>query len=59
MRKAVRCGLTPHQDRMHTITYDNDREFADHDEMAAELETPLYLAHPYASWEGPDQHHRT
>ena len=51
VRKAVRCGLTPYRDRVHTITYDNGREFADHEGMASDLETRVYFAHPYASWE--------
>ena len=28
---AVTQGLTPHKDRVYTLTYDNGREFADHD----------------------------
>ena len=51
VRNAVRHGLSPHQDRVHTITYDNGREFADHEGMARDLETQIYFAHPYASWE--------
>ena len=51
LRTAVRCGLAPYKDRVHTITYDNGREFADHEGMAHELETEVYFAHPYASWE--------
>jgi IS30 family transposase len=51
VRKAVNCGLTPHRDRVHTITYDNGREFSDHQGMAADLETRIYFAHPYASCE--------
>jgi IS30 family transposase len=51
VRKAVKCGLTPYSDRVYTITYDNGREFADHEGMAADLETRVYFAHPYASWE--------
>ena len=51
VRNAVVDGLTPHIDWVHTITYDNGREFADHEGMAADLETQIYFAHPYASWE--------
>ncbi|HET9130971.1 MAG TPA: IS30 family transposase [Terriglobia bacterium] len=36
---------------MHTITYDNGREFTDHEGMARDLEARIYFAHPYASWE--------
>ena len=51
VRAAVVDGLTPYIDRVHTITYDNGREFADHEGMASDLETRIYFAHPYASWE--------
>jgi IS30 family transposase len=51
VRNAVVDGLAPYIDRVHTITYDNGREFTDHEGMAADLETQIYFAHPYASWE--------
>jgi IS30 family transposase len=51
VRNAVVDGLTPYIDRVHTITYDNGREFADHEGMASDLENRIYFAHPYASWE--------
>jgi IS30 family transposase len=51
VRNAVVDGLTPHIDRVHTITYDNGREFADHEGMANDLEACIYFAHPYSSWE--------
>ncbi len=37
--------------RTHTITADNGKEFADHERMAKELNTDVYFAHPYSSWE--------
>jgi IS30 family transposase len=43
--------LVPHQDRVLTITNDNGKEFARHEEVAEELEADIYFAHPYASWE--------
>lgn len=51
VRAAVKKALTPHKDRVHTLTYDNGREFSDHEGMAKDLETEIYFAHPYASWE--------
>ena len=51
VRDAVVDGLSPYIDWVHTITYDNGREFADHEGMASDLETRIYFAHPYASWE--------
>ncbi len=51
VRTAVTEGLAPYKARVHTITYDNGREFTDHAGMARDLATKIYFAHPYASWE--------
>jgi len=51
VRDAVVDGLTPYIDWVHTITYDNGREFTDHEGMARDLDARIYFAHPYASWE--------
>lgn len=51
VREAVVDGLAPYMDRVHTITYDNGREFAEHEAMANKLDARIYFAHPYASWE--------
>ncbi len=36
---------------VHTITVDNGKEFCEHEKLAAALQTRIYFAHPYASWE--------
>jgi IS30 family transposase len=51
VRTAVARGLMPHKAQVHTITYDNGREFSDHAGMAHDLDATIYFAHPYASWE--------
>jgi IS30 family transposase len=51
VREAVVGRLAPHKERVHTITYDNGREFSEHARMAADLEAAVYFAHPYCSWE--------
>ena len=43
--------LSPHKDKCHTITFDNGKEFAEHETIAAELKASVYFAHPYSSWE--------
>lgn len=43
--------LSPHQARCHTVTFDNGKEFAGHETIAAELQAQVYFAHPYHSWE--------
>jgi len=37
--------------KIHTITYDNGLEFAEHERMAKALDVDIYFAHPYSSWE--------
>jgi len=49
---AVITGLlAPYKDRCHTITFDNGKEFAEHEKVAAALKADIYFAHPYHSWE--------
>ncbi len=43
--------LLPCADLVHTITVDNGKEFCEHKAIAAALQTRIYFAHPYASWE--------
>jgi len=34
-----------------TMTFDNGREFAYHNDIEREMKTTIYFAHPYCSWE--------
>ena len=43
--------LKPHRKKVHTITSDNGKEFAGHEEIASKLKANFYFAHPYSSWE--------
>lgn len=43
--------LKPHRKKVLTITSDNGKEFAGHEEVARGLKADFYFAHPYASWE--------
>ena len=43
--------LEPMSSKIHTITYDNGLEFAEHERMAKALDVDIYFAHPYSSWE--------
>ncbi len=38
-------------ERLKTITFDNGKEFARHEEIASALNADCYFAHPYSSWE--------
>jgi IS30 family transposase len=43
--------LTPLKDRTYSLTSDNGKEFALHQEIASHLDIDFYFARPYASWE--------
>lgn len=50
--------LTPYQDELHTITFDNGKEFAFHKRVAEALNVKTYFARPYHSWErGLNENH--
>ncbi len=49
--KAIIDMLEPYKDNVHTITFDNGGEFAEHEKIAESLEADMYFAHPYSSWE--------
>ena len=50
--------LRPHKARCKTITFDNGKEFADHEFMEKCLNAKVYFAHPYCSWErGLNENH--
>jgi len=48
---AITRLLRPHRHKCHTLTLDNGKEFAGHEKIAAALNTDIYFAHPYHSWE--------
>lgn len=49
--KTVVRTLLPYKDIVKTITTDNGTEFAAHKIIARRLQTKVYFAHPYCSWE--------
>lgn len=56
--EAVIELLRPHKRYCKTITFDNGKEFADHEFMARCLKAKVYFAHPYCSWErGLNENH--
>jgi transposase, IS30 family len=48
---ATTALLMPFKKLVHTITADNGKEFAHHEEIAKQLSCDFYFAHPYCSWE--------
>lgn len=51
VQEAVTSLLKPYKMFVHTLTSDNGKEFADHQEIAEKLNADFYFAHPYAAWE--------
>lgn len=49
--QAVIELLRPHKASCHTLTFDNGKEFAEHEFIAKCLRADVYFAHPYSSWE--------
>jgi IS30 family transposase len=43
--------LMPYSGAVHTITADNGKEFAYHEQLTKVLGAAVYFAHPYHSWE--------
>ena len=51
VRQQVCRVLLPVKDKVHTLTSDHGKEFADHEQIAEALNLTFYFAHPYAAWE--------
>jgi transposase, IS30 family len=51
LAQAAVESLRAHQGQVHTITFDNGLEFAEHAQIAKGLGADIYFAHPYCSWE--------
>ena len=51
VRQQVCQLLLPVRDKVHTLTSDHGKEFADHELITETLQLKFYFAHPYAAWE--------
>ena len=51
VKASILLLLKPVAAHVHTVTYDNGKEFAYHQEISKELQSDAYFAHPYHSWE--------
>jgi IS30 family transposase len=49
--RALINMLKPYKKFVHTITSDNGKEFAKHQNIAIDLEALFFFAHPFSSWE--------
>ena len=48
---AIIAMLKPLKSLVHRITFDNGKEFAGHETIAAALDADCYFADPYSSWQ--------
>lgn len=51
VKQALVQALLPYQDQVHTLTCDNGKEFALHQEFASTLQADCFFAHPYQAWQ--------
>ena len=51
VRRAIVRLLGHMTQKVHTITSDNGKEFAEHESIAHALQAGFYFAHPFAAWE--------
>lgn len=57
VKQAILDLMKPIKDHALTITSDNGKEFAYHQEISRVLKTDFYFAHPYQSWQrGLNEH---
>jgi IS30 family transposase len=57
VREAIIKRLSPFRKDVHTLTFDNGKEFADHEKISRALNASSYFAKPYHSWErGLNEH---
>lgn len=55
--KAIINSMSRFQNKVHTITFDNGKEFACHERVSQALNAKCYFAKPYHSWErGLNEH---
>ena len=49
--QSIQHLLVPIASKVFTLTSDNGKEFARHQEISTALQADFYFAHPYSSWE--------
>jgi IS30 family transposase len=51
LAEKLMTRLFPYKEKIHTITSDNGKEFAEHKMIGSELKVDFFFAKPYHSWE--------
>lgn len=51
VKEAILVLLQPWMAQTHTLTSDNGKEFALHQQIAEQLQATFFFSHPYSAWE--------
>jgi len=51
VKDAILVLLQPLMAQTHTLTSDNGKEFALHQQIAEQLKATFFFSHPYSAWE--------
>lgn len=51
VHRVIRRRLAPFADQIFSLTFDNGREFTAHERLEKALDTQVYFADPYSSWQ--------
>lgn len=49
--KSINKILSPFKNKVHTITFDNGKEFAMHEEISSHLDAKIFFADAYSFWQ--------
>jgi len=49
--KSIKKMLSSMKDKIHTITFDNGKEFALHEKISSDLDAKVFFADPYSFWQ--------
>jgi transposase, IS30 family len=51
VHQSILKGLPPHQNQIHTITYDKGLEISEYQNISQTLSANIYFSHTYSYWE--------
>lgn len=51
INRTIRNMVAPYKEKILSLTLDNGKEFAFHENLSKRLDTDIYFSHPYHAWE--------
>lgn len=56
LKSSTECGkiidaMAPYSGRVHTVTFDNGKEFSEHERISVLFDASIFFARPYRFWE--------